>query len=37
VWPLLPADAADELDRVCKDTEECGRVAVAKIAELLEE
>jgi hypothetical protein len=29
-------DAADELDRLCKDTEESWRAAVAKIEELLE-
>lgn len=33
----LPAEAADELDRLCKDTEENWRAVVAKIAELLEE
>jgi hypothetical protein len=33
----VPAEAAEELDRLCKDAVETWRTAVAKIAELLEE
>jgi hypothetical protein len=32
----VPAEAAEELDRLCEDTEERWQAAVAKIAELLE-
>ncbi|HMH15186.1 MAG TPA: hypothetical protein VK578_18940 [Edaphobacter sp.] len=33
----VPAEAAEELDRLCEDTEKRWRTAVTKIAELLEE
>jgi len=33
----LPAEAVEELDRLCKDTEESWRATVVKIEELLEE
>jgi hypothetical protein len=33
----LPPEAAEELDRLCKDTEDNWQAAVAKIEELLEE
>ena len=33
----VPTEAAEELDHLCKDTEESWHAAVAKIAELLEE